>query len=66
MRFFGIDELRSISMPERWLVIANFNLERQIDIAARTYETACPGRCVTFPKTPTRRWSRSSTATRSR
>jgi HAE1 family hydrophobic/amphiphilic exporter-1 len=31
----GIDELRSISMPERSLVIANFNLDRQIDIAAQ-------------------------------
>jgi len=31
----GIDELRSISMPERSLVIANFGLDRSIDVAAQ-------------------------------
>jgi len=31
----GIDELRSISMPDRSLVIANFQLARQVDLAAQ-------------------------------
>ncbi|MBL0922337.1 MAG: efflux RND transporter permease subunit [Phycisphaerales bacterium] len=31
----GIDELRSISLPDRSIVIANFNLSRNADIAAQ-------------------------------
>jgi hydrophobic/amphiphilic exporter-1 (mainly G- bacteria), HAE1 family len=31
----GIDELRSVSMPDRSMVLANFNLERDVDIAAQ-------------------------------
>ncbi|HET9062729.1 MAG TPA: efflux RND transporter permease subunit [Candidatus Binatia bacterium] len=46
----GIDELRSISMPERSLVIANFNLERQIDIAAQDVRDRVSGAMRNLPE----------------
>jgi len=46
----GIDELRSISMPERSLVIANFNLERQIDTAAQDVRDRVSGAMRNLPE----------------
>jgi len=46
----GIDELRSISMPDRSLVIANFNLDRQIDIAAQDVRDRVSGVMRNLPE----------------
>ena len=63
----GLDELRSISGAGATVVAANFELERDIDVAAQDVrDRVSAGARSTCRPTSTRRSSRSSTTSRAR